>query len=444
MRGFSYWIARFSWLVGYLGILGVPYALEWRSSHDEFLGAGMQISAINTGLVAFSLLVVVFVLIARLPSLLSAFGIERILQMHRVAALFVVVLVAFHVGLVLVSDPRGLSVFDLGHTTWAARFATAATVALAGLVALALRRKRRQPRYEGWRLLHIVLACTVFLGSWMHVMWLHHLTCNWPFMAWFGAMGLLVLGVVLRRWLVIPLRTLRRSYVVEDVTALPGDAVNVSVRAKTHAGISFHAGQFAWLKIGSSCFVFEEHPFTIASTAESPRRKQFTIKALGDFSELLRGLRPGRRVYLDGPYGQMTIDGLEKSWGFMFIAGGIGVAPMLSMLRTLADRGDNRAHVLLLGARSLDDVILRAEIDKLRERLELKVVYTLQEPPPAWSGESGRIDGAMLDRWMPGHGRNQFDYFLCGPPMMVASVGGELRERGIATRRIHTERFEVV
>ena len=443
MQGITARMTRVTWVLGYLGLLVAPRALVWAVTDDSVHGA-LEMSAINTGLVAFSLLVTAFVLMGRMRSLLASFGIETILRVHRVVAVAGVGLVVCHVVLVLACDPRGLSIFDLRHTTWAARAAVVSTLALAAVVGLALRRKRRQPRYEGWRLLHITMAVTVFVAAWLHVWWLHHLARYLVLAAWFGVMGVLVLAVAVRRWLWLPLRARRRSYVVEAVTEAAGDAITLEVRADEHDGVPFHAGQFAWLKIGSSCFVFEEHPFTIASTADAPHRKQFTIKALGDFSELLRGLRPGRRVFLDGPYGQMTIDGLESSWGFVFIAGGIGVTPMLSMLRTLADRGDRRQHLLLLGVRTERDIVLRPEIERLRERLALTVVYALQQPPQAWQGESGRIDGALLDRQLPAHGLQYLDYFLCGPPAMVEAVTEQLRERGVPVRRIHTERFEVV
>ena len=71
-------------------------------------------------------------------------------------------------------------------------------------------------------------------------------------------------------------------------------AVTVVLHAVGHPGTKFHPGQFAWLKIGSSPYVFEEHPFTMASAATEPWRKEFTIKALGDFTEVLAALRPGR------------------------------------------------------------------------------------------------------------------------------------------------------
>ena len=437
-------LTRTTWFLGYAGILLVPRALMWVVAPNAVSGP-LEMSAISTGLVAFSLLVTAFVLMARLPSLLRCLGVENVLRIHRVVAVFGVALVALHILLVLVSDPRGLSIFDLRHTTWAARAAVVSTLALAAVVGLALRRKRRQPRYEGWRLLHIAMAVTVFLAAWLHVWWLHHLAHFTLLRVWFAGMGLVVLAVALRRWLWLPLKARRRAYVVERVAEVAGDAVSLEVRAQGHQGVPFRAGQFAWLKIGTSPFVFEEHPFTIASTAEAPHRMQFAIKALGDFSELLRGVRPGRRVYVDGPYGQMTINGLESSWGFVFIAGGIGVTPMLSMLRTLADRGDRRRHLLLVGARDENDIVLRPEIDELRARLPLTVVYTLQKPSPGWTGERGRIDGPLLDRWLlPLHTRRRFHYFLCGPPAMVVDVAAALGDRGVPARRIHTERFEVV
>jgi predicted ferric reductase len=442
MHGAAARVTRAAWFVGYLLVILIPLALVWAVGREPTDGL-LAISATDTGLLAFSLLVVALVLMARVTSLVGAFGIERILQMHRVVALCAVALVVGHIVLVLVTDPRGLAIFDLRDTTSAAWAAIIATAALAAVVGFALRRKRRKPRYEGWRMVHLALAATVFFGAWLHIWWLDQLSDNVLFAGWFVLMALVVLAVALRRWVWLPARAHRRSYVVDDVTPVPGDAVTLAVKAHGHGGLPFKAGQFAWLKIGSSSFVFEEHPFTIASMADTPHQKEFTIKALGDFSELLRGMRPGRRVFIDGPYGRFTIEGLDSSEGFVFIAGGVGITPMLSMLRTLSHRGDTRPHLLLLGARTVDDMMMRSEIEELAGQLDLRIVDVVDSPPPDWTGERGRIDASLLDRCLPRHPRNH-DYFLCGPPPMVIAVGKYLREAGIPYRRIHTEQFEVV
>ena len=127
----------------------------------------------------------------------------------------------------------------------------------------------------------------------------------------------------------------------------------------------------------------------------------------------------------------------------MLIAGGVGITPMLSILRTLADRGDTGRHHLFVGGRTVDDLIARAGIEDLRERLDLRVTEVLEQPADGWDGETGRIDSALLDRHLP-RGARRLDYFLCGPPPMVVAVGRMLRERRVAARLIHTEQFEVV
>lgn len=399
--------------------------------------------ATAVGLLALSVLLLALVMPARLRSLVATLGIEKILRGHRLLALTALLLVLAHIVLVLLTDPRGLSIFDFRDTTAAAWAGSIATVALAIGVGLALQRRKRRPRYEGWRLLHIALAAVVVVTAFLHLWWLDNLVNDAVFGTWFLVLAVAVTAIASRRWLWLPWRAHRRSYVLEEVTPEAGDAVTLVMHAHGHEGRPFAAGQFAWLKIGSSSFVFEEHPFTIASTAEQPHRKTFTIKALGDFSELLVGLRPGRRVFLDGPYGGFTIDGLARSEGFVMIAGGVGITPMLSMLRTLSDRGDRRHHHLLVGARTVDELMLRQEIDTLRHDLDLVVTEVIEAPPDDWPGETGRIDTELLERCLPRHYRHH-DYFLCGPPPMVIAVGRQLRDRGIPARRIHTERFDVV
>ncbi|NEA30289.1 ferredoxin reductase family protein [Streptomyces sp. SID13031] len=434
--------ARIGWFLLYLEALLVPLALTWLSLGPQELNLGEAV-AMSLGLVAFSALVVAVILPARVSPLIAAFGIETILRIHRSIAKAAVVLVWLHLVAVLMEDPRGFAIFDLAHTTWAARAATCSTVALFLMVGLAITRSRRQPRYEGWRLVHNALAWIVLLTAWLHVWWLRHLISKPLLAAWFFGTGLLVAALTVRRWLWLPLRARRRSYLLEEVRREPGDGVTLTIRADRHHGVPFNAGQFAWLKFGSTAFVFEEHPFSITSTAVRPHLKQFTIKALGDFTELLSALRPGRRVFLDGPYGGFTIEGHNGASGFIMIAAGVGITPMLSMLRTLADRRDCRRHWLIVAARTVEELMLRPEIEEVRNRLNLKVVEVISKPGPDWIGETGRISGDLLARYLP-RNPGRLNYFLCGPAPMVHAVSHDLAARGIPLRRIHTERFGAV
>ncbi|MDX6258715.1 MAG: hypothetical protein QOH84_403 [Kribbellaceae bacterium] len=435
-------VARLGWFGLYVAVLLVPLLLTWTVVGDPGISAGEAI-ALSTGLVGFSALVVAVALPARLPRLIATFGIETILTVHRLIALIALLMVAAHLVAVLIFDPRGFRILDLPGTTWAARAAVTGTVALVLLVVLAVRRPRRQPRYEGWRLVHNGLVAVVVTAAWLHVWWLRHLISHGVVAAWFVASGLLLLALAARRWIWLPIRSRRHAYVVEDVRPVPGDGVTLVIRAEGHDGLPFDAGQFAWLKIGSTPFVFEEHPFSIASTAEHPERMEFTIKALGDFTELLSALRPGRRVFLDGPYGGFTTEGHDDAPGFVLIAAGVGITPLLSMLRTLADRGDRRRHRLFVAARTEDQLMLRPEVTALTRRLNLKVVEVISDPAPGWTGATGRIDAALLERFLPRR-PSRLHYFICGPPPMVVAISRELAGIGVPLRRIHTERFGAV
>ena len=434
--------AKLRWFAGYIAVLLLPFLLTWFVLRGSRIRPGEGL-ALSAGIVGFSALAVAVVLPARLRRLVATFGIETVLRIHRVIAMLAGVLVLVHVVVVLFVDPRGLHIFELWHTTWAARAATASTAALVLMISLAIRRRRRQPRYEGWRLVHNGLAAIVLAGAWLHVWFLGHLVHHPLLGGWFVLVGGLAAGLAARRWIWLPLQARRNVYSVETVRPEPGDAVTLVLRADGHDGMQFHAGQFAWIKIGSTPFVFEEHPFSVASTAEHPEHVEFTIKALGDFTELVSALRPGRRVYLDGPYGGFTIEGHTASEGFVMIAGGVGITPLLSMLRTLADRGDQRRHRLIVGARTEDRMLLRPSIDELRGRLNLKVIEVVESPGDQWRGEVGRIDVHLLSRVLPRRARH-LDYFLCGPPTMVSGICEDLRDLGVPLRRVHTELFSSV
>ena len=100
-------------------------------------------------------------------------------------------------------------------------------------------------------------------------------------------------------------------------------------------------GQFGWLTVWGSPFKITGHPFSFSSSAAATDgRVEMTIRNLGDFTSEIPKVPVGQRVYLDGPYGAFTIGNPADM--HVLIAGGVGVTPMMSMIRTLADHGDKR------------------------------------------------------------------------------------------------------
>ena len=115
----------------------------------------------------------------------------------------------------------------------------------------------------------------------------------------------------------------------------------------------------------------------------------------------------------------------------------------MSMLRTLADRGDRRPLVLFYGNRVWDRVAFREELDALRSRLDLHLVHVLLEPAPDWTGERGFVTEDVLMRHLPIE-RHRFHCFLCGPTPMTRSVEHALGALGIPATHVHSEIFDWV
>ena len=205
----------------------------------------------------------------------------------------------------------------------------------------------------------------------------------------------------------------------------------------------FQPGQFAWLTLEISPFRMREHPFSMSSNGEQPERIEFSIKALGDFTNTIQDVKPGTKAYLDGPYGVFTTDRYEDSAGFVLVAGGIGITPMMSMLVTQAERNDERPYLLIYASKSWEDITFREEIEALKERLNLTIVHVLRNPPEDWSGETGYVNRELLARHIPKR-RGTRQYFICAAPKMMDQVELALHELEVPVTNVHMEHFNLV
>src|SRR5262249_55717526 len=177
-------------------------------------------------------------------------------------------------------------------------------------------------------------------------------------------------------------------YRVADVRKERGDTWTLVMQPDGHPGLRFSPGQFAWLTVWGSPFKITGHPFTFSSSAAiADGRVEMSIRNLGDFTGAIHEVPVGKRVYLDGPYGAFTIGNPADM--HVLIAGGIGVTPMMSMIRTLADRGDRRPVILLYGSKDWESITFREDLEALKTRLDLTIVHVVENPPTGWTGEPG-------------------------------------------------------
>jgi predicted ferric reductase len=317
-------------------------------------------------------------------------------------------------------------------------------LALFGVVIVtSLWRKPLRIEYDSWRVAHAVLATAAFLLAVGHITGVGYYTAApWTRRLWTTytlSHGLLIVYVRLAK----PWTMRHRPYRVLEVRQERGRSWTLAVAPEGHAGLRFAPGQFAWLTLHASPFRLKEHPFSFSSSATDSGRIEFTIKDLGDFTGTIKTIQPGETAYLDGPYGVFSVDRHRDAPGFVFIAGGIGIAPIMSMLRTLADRGERRPLLLVYANNRWEEVVFREELERLRTRLALMLVHVLVEPPPGWAGETGFVTEALLERRLPPE-RRTLEYFLCGPKPMTDGVQRALRAQGVPLARQHFELFDMV
>ena len=399
--------------------------------------------AMAIGFSAMAIMGVQFALTARFRRATAPFGIDIIYYFHRFAAVLALLMVCGHALVVLVDTPGALLPRNPLSAPWHMTAGRLALLCFIVVVATSLWRKQLRIEYDHWRIGHTLLATVGFLLAVGHIEGASYsIEAPATRLLWTTYTAFWVLLVVHIR-LVRPWLLSRAPYQVVDVRQETRDVWTLAVEPRRGAGIRFRPGQFVWLTARASPFRLKEHPFSISSHPGECPRIELTIKELGDFSSTIKDFRAGETVYVDGPYGVFTHERYPEAPGFVFIAGGIGIAPIMSMLRTLALEGDRRPLTLIYGNWTADRVVFHDEIDELRSRLNLDVLHVLQEPPADWNGESGVISREILERSLPAV-RDGFEYFLCGPNPMLRSVEQSLSHLHVPYRKVHSEIFDMV
>lgn len=390
---------------------------------------------------ALSILGLQIVLTARLKRLKAPYGIDAVYHFHKSISFVALVLVLAHVALLIADDPATLGLFNVLTAPARARFAVTALVALTAVVLLSTYRRPIGLHYEGWRYSHGALALVVLVSAVAHVELVgYHVNTPWKRELWLAYAAIWVLALLWSR-IAKPALMLRQPWRVDSVRKERGASWTLTLRpaAKT---FRFDPGQFVWLHLGRSPFAMTEHPFSISSSATREDEIELTIKELGDFTSSIGGTEVGRKAYIDGPYGQFSVD-RHVAAGYVFIAGGVGITPIMSMLRTMRDRADSRPITLLYGAESLDDMTFNEEINALAEDLDLNFVPVLSRPPLDWRGEQGWITREVLERHLPAS-HHESEFFVCGPEPMMNAVSAALRDLGVRPSSIRYELFGLV
>jgi 3-phenylpropionate/trans-cinnamate dioxygenase ferredoxin reductase subunit len=445
---------RAIWLAGFAVIVIAP-SLLWFAVPPSVTGNGVRrISlwsnlSVVTGLLATSAMVCVVVLPSRIRSLNRAFGIENVIDLHRFLGIVTASLVLLHLACVVAADPTNTALLNFAEAPGRAQNATIATLGLVAIVLLAILRRKFDLSYEFWRTTHIGLAVIILFTSAMHIVLLNQLMNDPTFALVLTLLAVAVVLVFAYRWIWRNIYDQSTEFLVRDVRLENPTVATLVLEPKTRnrdgstTSWAFAPGQFAWIRLDRSA-TGQEHPFTIASSAHD-EFTEFTIRGAGDFTRRIRRLHPGQPVWVDGPHGAFTSDLTNASAGFVLMAGGVGITPMLSMVRTAAHRGDPRPYRLVVVASAPEDLFFREELATLKRYIDLEVTEVLRRPRPDWSGPIGGINSELMALVVGDIGDPQdLDYFICGPPGMVVDAMNVLDDMSVPTDRVHTEQFDFV
>lgn len=430
-------------VIGILAIVGasltIPFLFESSTMYYKF-GTQKAIlrSAKMAGLAAAALLLVQLPLAARLKWLDKIFSLPGLYRIHRINAWAISILVLVHP--VLIFTAEGTWKIPLESRYWPEWLGVTLLAAVLMQIGFSQWRSCLFRAYTAWRRFHIVLAVAVFSALILHMLKVSEtfelgglprtLTVT-------VAVGAGLLWIWIRT---SGLRSGRTPFRVTSVTVAGIDAYTVELEPAGPFQFTHLPGQFALLSLTSPHVSREFHPFTIASTPTRPDRIRFTIRCCGDWTNRIGALDKGTPARILGPFGRFSHLFLKPKREIIMIAGGIGITPMLSMLRYMNDADHARRITLVWSNRTRAHLFDSDELEAIGQKLtgfRWVPIFTREKNT---GGQSGRMDRSALKMLLNGCSRDAA-IFLCGPPAMVANIRAALRQMGFPSGSIYNEAF---
>jgi len=429
-------------IVAYVAVVLLPLVVSvlarLRTFELSLLEAGKAAALLGLGVVTMQL-----VLSARLLWAERPFGLDRLYRFHRVMGGVALLLFLAH-PVLLAGGGYGSDLLTNLRAPWPIWAGKLALLLLLLMVLVATFRRQLGVEFGRWRAAHRIAALLLLLVGTGHALnvadGLHSLPIRLAFVVTV-AVGAVALAAYRAspavsgrgpQWRVESVRP--ETHNVHTLTLSPP----VGMRDGRHL-----PGQFRFLRPAGRGSIHEDHPFTVTSDPLADGALTFTIKASGDFTRAIPSVEPEHAVCLSPPYGRFSYLLHPQETALVFIAGGIGITPLMSMIRHMRSSGADRDVLLIYGNRTEADIVFRDELSTLEAsgRPRLRVVHVLSRPSGSWEGETGRIDRERIARLcgeVIGKG-----FYVCGPRAMMRDVLRALRAVGVPRSRIHYEHFDL-
>lgn len=424
--------------LGWAGAAAV-LALWWQDTGaivgpaDWLLGVG-RIAGLLCGY-GCALLVL---LMARIPALENAVGSDRVARWHAMAGRYIVCLLVVHVTFVLWAYSVQAHKNVVGETVTVALTypdmieATIGGLLLFGVGALSVRAARRRMRYETWYHVHLLTYVALYLVFW------HQLALGADFAggsaartAWYALYAGAAAAVLWYRVLVPVRLNLRHGLRVASVVPEAPGVVSVFIQGRRLRELGARPGQFLRWRFLAPGLRWTSGPYSLSAPPRGDVLR-ITVKAVGGHSAALARLRPGTRVWAEGPYGALTADRRSRQ-KVLLLAGGVGVTPLRALFESLPGRPGDLS--LIYRAHSAEDLALRYELEAIAHARGARLYFAVNAP----DGRRPDLTAAGLSAALPDIAEH--DVYLCGPPSLTRAAYTALRSAGVPPRRIHHESF---
>ncbi len=405
-------------------------------------GQGFIINvAKNLALMAFAILILQAVLAARFKWLSRPFGFDIVIRYHRNISIFTGVILLLHPLLIIIGSGDWSLLWSGGLFVWLGKITLVLVIIN---ILTSVYQMKINLKFERWRVFHDIIGPALLVLAFIHSWNIGgDLQGTWMQALWIFLLGTAVLVFIYHRF-IRPWRLSRHPYEVTDVKT---EAENVwTVKMKPQEGrkrYDYIPGQFQFITfLRNRGLPEEEHHWTISS---SPTQEGFvtsTIKALGDFTATVGKTKPGDKAVIHAPFGRFSYLFHPEEKELVFIAGGVGITPLMSMLRYMRDKKESRPVTLFYGGPNQKSVVFYDELKEIEQEgiPKLTFVPVLEKPGSDWDGETGFIDKETIQKYVDTD-KKDTGYYLVGPPPLLYKSIDNLHERGVDDKRIHLEIF---
>jgi len=393
------------------------------------------------GLTSVFLVLTQLLLIGRIKWIETLWGHDKLAKLHRSTGELLLYSIIIHFVCILVSyagsAKTGLitllvTFFDFYQDVFEAFIAFVMFVAIA-LSSIFIKRLRL--KYETWYFIHLFVYLAIFF-SYGHQLKIGGSLSDSQFaLFWMALYVFVIANFVVFRFLRPTYFFMTHKFFVSRVVKGTSDETMIYISGKNMQNFKRLAGQFMIFRFLDRKRFWQAHPFSL-SWDTSHHDIRITVKDSGDFTHEISGIQVGTPVFIDGPHGRFVIPEGDTS-KLLFIAGGIGITPIMSLL---SEHAKNHDTVLLYSNKTQSAIPLKNEITEVSQKHGVKTIYFFTEETTVRAPHiAGRIDKMNINAQVKDVTKRVV--YLCGPVGFMEAVKSALLELGVPEENIHYEVF---